>query len=136
LGFPGLDWIRRRQRALAKGVLALFCLVWLQAALLPCAMAFSGDGIASGAEEHCVYCPPGVDHAEHDEPAPATHCLYPDSAQADTRPLVAGFVVPPLAVSYVFKIAVAADPPAAYESARPSAVPRPPYAVTYCRYLK
>jgi hypothetical protein len=136
LGFPGLDWIRRRQRALAKGVLALFCLVWLQAALLPCAMAYSADGMAAGAEEHCVYCPPGQGHAGHDEPAPTTHCLYPDSAQADTRPLVAGCVVPPLATSYVFKISVAAHPPAAYESALPSAVPRPPYAVTYCRYLK
>lgn len=136
LGSPGLDWIRRRQRALAKGVLALFCLVWLQAALLPCAMALSADGMAAGAEEHCVYCPPGVDHAEHCEPAPETHCQFPDSAQADTRPLAAGFVVPPLATSFVFKIAVAADPPAARESALAPAVPRPPYAVTYCRYLK
>jgi hypothetical protein len=136
LGFPGLDWIRRRQRALAKGVLALFCLVWLQAALLPCAMAFSADGMAASPEEHCVYCPPGVDHTGHDEPAPTTHCLYPDTAQADSRPLTAGFVLPPLAASFVFKIAVAADPPAAYESALVPTVPRPPYSITYCRYLK
>ena len=34
-----LDWVRRRQRALAKGVLVLFCLAWLQAAVTPCAMA-------------------------------------------------------------------------------------------------
>jgi hypothetical protein len=136
LGFPGLDWIRRRQRTLAKCVLALFCLVWLQAALLPCAMAFAADGMATAAEEHCVYCPPGQDHAGHDDAAPTAHCLYPDGPQADTRPLAAGFMVPPLAASVVFKIAVAADPPAAYESALAPAVPRPPYAVTYCRYLK
>ena len=49
-GFPqvsglniGLRPIRRRQRALTKGVLALFCAAWLQAAILPCTMAHPTD---------------------------------------------------------------------------------------------
>jgi hypothetical protein len=39
----GLRPIRRRQRALTKGVLALFCAAWLQAAILPCTMAHASD---------------------------------------------------------------------------------------------
>ena len=40
----GLRPIRRRQRSLTKGVLALFCAAWLQAAILPCTMAHPTDG--------------------------------------------------------------------------------------------
>jgi hypothetical protein len=39
----GLRTIRRRQRSLTTGVLALFCAAWLQAAVVPCVMAHASD---------------------------------------------------------------------------------------------
>ena len=138
MGLPGLHWIRCRQRALAKGVMALFCLVWLQAALLPCAMAYAPqDGMAMGAEEHCVYCPESAQGGDAGIDQAPSHCLYPNGAQVDTRaafvasiavPLaVVTFLLPPVADGPVF------DPDRAGDAA---AIPRPPLAVSYCRYLK
>lgn len=43
----GLHWIRRRQHALARAVLALFCAAWLQAAVMPCVMASVPDASAA-----------------------------------------------------------------------------------------
>jgi hypothetical protein len=42
----GLHWIRRRQHALARAVLGLFCAAWLQAAVVPCVMASVPEGLA------------------------------------------------------------------------------------------
>jgi hypothetical protein len=139
LGLPGLHWIRRRQRALAQGVLALFCLVWLQAALLPCAMALTPQGgmTAASAEEHCVYCPqagqPAGSAIEH---APSG-CLYPDGAQVDTRAALVSALAVPLAVAS-FVLTPVADGPVlpSPRTGDAAAIPRPALAVSYCRYLK
>jgi hypothetical protein len=139
LGFPGLHWIRCRQRALAKGVLALFCLVWLQAALVPCAMAYAPQGgMAMGAEEHCVYCPESAKSGDAGvEQAPAD-CLYPDgAAQVDTRVAFVAALAVPLAAATFLLPPVADGPVTVPERADdPAAIPRPPLAVSYCRYLK
>lgn len=140
MGLPGLHWIRRRQRALAQGVLALFCLVWLQAALLPCAMALTPQGgMAAGAEEHCVYCPQAGQPADSaTEQAPSSGCLYPDGgAQVDTRAALASALAVPLAVAS-FVLTPAADGPLlpSPRAGDAAAIPRPALAVSYCRFLK
>jgi hypothetical protein len=143
VALPGLDWIRRRQRALGKGVLALFCLVWLQAALLPCAMGMSAPAMTDMAamsmdgEEHCVYCPPAGQPADDAAPPAPSGCQYPDGPHVDTRFTLASTAVAPLAiVTFVLASdadAIAAPPP---ERVADCVTTRPPLAVSYCRYLK
>ncbi len=136
MGFPGLHWIRRRQRALARGVLALFCLVWLQAALMPCASAVVPQAGSSSAEHHCPYCPPASSHDGTTIDAGASGCLYPKAPQADTRVASPTFMAAPLAVLPL----VVAPVESAAEGLPPllpgEAIPRPPLAVRFCRYLK
>jgi hypothetical protein len=136
LSIVGLDWVRSRQRALARAVLALFCLVWVQAALLPCAMAIVPDGLGSMGAEHCVYCPEGQAPELATDTGVTPACLYPDDAQADQRPFVAGFATPLLAASLFTLPPVAPDPPESRRVAAPDDRPRPDYAVAYCRFLK
>jgi hypothetical protein len=129
-----LDWIRRRQRSLARGVLALFCLVWLQAALVPCAMALVPTGAVDAPVEHCSYCPPPTeaDHAG----ASGAACTYPDAPQADSRTALAApllLALPP--ASFVLDIALFALPDVPADD-RPPDRTGPPLAVSYCRFLK
>lgn len=65
-----------------RGVLGLLTILWLNMAVLPCAMAFQGD-------DDCLHCPPAEDHAAHhgmghheghNQPAAKPPC---DTAQAD-----------------------------------------------------
>jgi hypothetical protein len=139
LGLPGLHWIRRRQRSLAQGVLALFCLVWLQAALVPCAMALTPQGgMVAGAEEHCVYCPQAGQPADSAIEQAPSGCLYPDGgAQVDTRAALASALAVPLAVAS-FVLTPVADGPVlpSLRAADVEAIPRPALAVSYCRFLK
>ena len=135
LSRAGLAWLRSRQRTLTQGVLALFCLVWLQAALLPCAMATVPGTMAGAAEEHCPYCPPGsAPDAALDEAGGA--CSYPDAPQVDTRGTLATAAVPPVAPLPM----LLAPLPAAIDVARPddpgAALPRRSFAVSYCRFLE
>lgn len=124
---PVMPWIRARQRDLTKVVLALFCLAWLQAAAMPCAMA---GAAASVPAEHCLYCPPpGPDASPaHD------NCVYPHEPQLDSR-IAAGlyFVVPVTVV-----IATLDLPPAETAAASPEQPPPDagaPLLASYCRYL-
>jgi hypothetical protein len=134
LAINGLTWFRSRQRALTQGVLALFCLVWLQVALLPCAMATVPDGM-SGAEEHCPYCPPapGPDASGQDGP---TACGYPDGPQVDTRGTLATAAAPtvaplPILLAPLHELVAAPVPD------DPDAqLPRTSLAVSYCRFLE
>jgi len=140
LVLPGLHWIRRRQRTLAQGVLALFCLVWLQAALIPCAMALvpQDGGMTMGAEEHCVYCPQAGQPVDTNVEQAASGCLYPDGgAQVDTRLAYVTALAVPLPVA-AFVLPPVADGPALVptRTGDAAAIPRPPLAVSYCRYLK
>jgi hypothetical protein len=129
-----LDRIRRRQQSLARGVLALFCLVWLQAALVPCAMAVVPGGMAETPMEHCSYCPPAPD--SHGDSGGAA-CTYPDAPQVDSRTaaLAAPLLLALPATSFVLDV----------DSVEPRVVPvddrapdrtGPPLAVSYCRFLK
>lgn len=137
MGFPDLHWIRRRQRALARGVIALFCLVWLQAALMPCASAVVPEGASNTAEEHCPYCPPATSHHDGSAADSTSGCLYPKGPQADTRAASPTFMAAPLAMLplTIAPVVTAAPGRATYLFAD-EPIPRPPLAVSYCRYLK
>lgn len=134
----GLAWIRRRQRTFATSVLALFCVVWLQAALAPCAMAFAPGHGAAAPEQHCPYCPPA--HDRGDSKAPGTGsatCAYPDQPQSDNRaPNLTAAAMPALPVVLTFAPVATLDDAPAVDQARPPARPPAPLAVTYCRFLK
>lgn len=155
----GLRWIRRRQRPLARAVLALFCIAWLQAAIVPCVLAHDRDATpqvgeagqprhdAHGGHDHaaiaaaaaaddasrpCLYCPPGASDAD------SCHghggCAFPHEPQVDAR--AAGAILTALPVSFVvpspgaMPVAHRADP------AVPEAVPRIRLSVSYCRFLE
>jgi hypothetical protein len=134
--FSGLHAIRRHQRTHTKWVLALFCLVWIQAALLPCAMAIVPDGMARVAEEHCGYCPPAAaEHTQVDADAAAT-CAYPDQPQADARASTASPLLMAMPLfAYVLE-PVAAQRLPVFDSSRPPDRSGPTLAVSYCRFLK
>lgn len=135
LGSEGLTWFRRRHRTLTQGVLALFCLVWLQVALLPCAMAALPDGMSTVAEDHCPYCPP-----EHASDAPGDEgpavCGYPDGPQVDTRGTLAAAAAPTVAPSALAFVPLEqlVQLPATEDSV--ASRPRLSFAVTYCRFLE
>ena len=137
----GLHAFRRRQRALARWVLALFCLVWLQAAVVPCAMAVVPDGLGGAPEEHCSYCPPEHDGGEHHAAADAgARCTYPDHPQADTRadarpgaPALVALALPVLVVDVEPPVAGAARD---VDRTRPPDRGGLPRAIAYCRPLK
>jgi hypothetical protein len=124
-----LHWVRRRQRALAKLVLALFCLAWLQTAAVPCAMAAAGS-VATG--QHCPYCPAGA--GSHAANAHRATCAYPHQPQADARDAGALFLAAPVqgGLSPVQPAPVAAW---VERTATDAAVPIP-ISVRYCRYLE
>jgi hypothetical protein len=152
----GIAWIRRRQRALARAVLAVFALAWLQAAVVPCAMAFAAQAAAPVAQPvhegghaghaghagqespappaHCPYCPP----THGDSPEDGAHeagCAFPHDPRIDARSPSPTFGPPPCAAFGVvaglvepsFRIAV---------SDVPSDVPRRPLAISYCRFIE
>jgi hypothetical protein len=149
--FAGLAWFRRRQRTLARSVLALFCLTWLQLAALPCVMAGSTPEIAevvgmlvptaqtvpvmdAAAGHDCIYCPPATaDQPECDDHA---GCSYPHDPQVDSRASLAlGMALPAVAPLLVLELLERTDDAIAL-IAPPLTVPRAPLAVSYCRFLK
>lgn len=129
-----LHWVRRRQRALARGVLALFCLAWLQAAVVPCAMASGGSATMPDGGQHCVYCPPSAT-----TPSAADHggtCAYPHEPQVDARASAALFMAIPVASFAVVMLdAVPRDLPAGFTPFH-EPVPRVPIQLSFCRYLE
>ena len=135
LSRTGLTWFRSRQRALGQGVLALFCLVWLQAALLPCAMAAVPGGMSSAAEEHCPYCPPQPVHSTTTDEGPAA-CSYPDGPQVDTRGTLASAVAPPVAPLQILLAPSHATVDVAAPEDPGTSLPRRSFSVSYCRFLK
>jgi hypothetical protein len=132
--FPGLHAIRRHQRTHAKWVLALFCLVWIQAAALPCAMAIVPDGMARAAEEHCGYCPPATD--THVDAGAAATCAYPDQPQADARASTTSPLLLAMPVAAYVLEPVAAHRLPVFDASRPPDRSGPTLAVSYCRFLK
>lgn len=71
--FSGLQ-TRGKASSLRRGVLALLSVLWLNMAVLPCAMAFQGD-------DDCPHCPPAEQHGE--KHAMAAHHGH---GQAEARP--------------------------------------------------
>lgn len=153
---PSLHWFRRKQRAVARFVLAAFCLTWLQVAAMPCVMAAGagasaptvaaadamppmGDmdempaGMVMAPGEHCMYCPP--------EQAPADHtpdlCAFPHDPQVDSRVAFASALLAPppvvvLLVPHDVEQAVTATGPALVAAPRSGTT----LAVSFCRFLK
>jgi hypothetical protein len=64
----GLQWIRRRQRTLARAVLPLVALAWLQVAAVPCVAAHQSAGQVAAVTQGAVAGHAGHDQAAH-EPA-------------------------------------------------------------------
>lgn len=85
----GLQWIRRRQRTLARAVLPLVALAWLQVAAVPCVAAHQSAGLvaamphesghAHAGHTHDTTAPaPAAHHGAHDAPTSSSHgpCIY------------------------------------------------------------
>jgi hypothetical protein len=150
--FDGLAWFRRRQRKLARSVLALFCLTWLQLATLPCGMVAAASNPAfatlatapvtmhampstheTGAD-HCLYCPPASDEASSTVEPGA--CNYPQDPQVDARAgLALGLALPAAILVPVFTAGIDTSEVTLPDTQRETA-PRPSLAVSYCRFLK
>jgi hypothetical protein len=162
----GLQWIRRRQRALARAVLPLVALAWLQVAAIPCVAAHQSAGLVAALPHQSVDTHAGHDHGAH---APADHrgahdgaatpghgpCLYcpPHHAGHDGADEAGGrcaFPHDPQVDARVAALAIA--PPVTLTSFavvpepvrttdrlsadRPEPVPRCPFTVSYCRFIE
>lgn len=154
----GLGWVRRRQRTLARVVLAVFCAAWLQAAFVPCAMAHDDSasqaptsvhhhGDAQAGHDHgammagapdgdasppCPYCPP--DHSGADSCDGHGGCAYPHEPQVDARAAGAIFVAVP--VSFVVPSAGALVVAHRVAPTPPEFIPKVSLAVSYCRFIE
>ena len=160
----GLQWIRRRQRTLARAVLPLVALAWLQVAAIPCVAAHqsaglvaavpleSGDALAG--HDHAAQDPAACGHA-HDGPTPSSHgpCIYcpPQHAGHEGADEAGGrcafphdpqvdariaalAIAPPVALT---RFALAPEPVQVarrLSADRPELVPRCPLTVSYCRF--
>jgi hypothetical protein len=162
----GLQWIRRRQRTLARAVLPLVALAWLQVAAIPCVAAHQSAGLVAALPHQSLDTHADHDHAAH---APAAHhgahdgattpdhgpCLYcpPHHAGHEGGDESGGrcaFPHDPQVDARVAALAIA--PPVTLTSfavvpepvrttGRPSAdrpepVPRCPFTVSYCRFIE
>jgi len=111
-----LHWFRRKQRAVARFVLAAFCLTWLQVAAMPCVMAIGAGaptvaaaepmpamgempaGMVMAPGEHCMYCPP--EQAPGSTEAAPDLCAFPHDPQVDSRiGFIAGLQAPPTPIA-------------------------------------
>ena len=155
----GLGWVRRRQRSLTRGVLALFCAAWLQAAVVPCVMAHTDEPVAPApapAHQHhdghaghdhagtmpepheartahpCLYCPPG----ESGDRSCDGHggCAYPHEPQVDAR--AAGAIFAALPVSFVVPAPGALVIEDRLRAPVIEVVPKVSLSVTYCRFIE
>jgi hypothetical protein len=155
----GLRWVRRRQRSLSRAVLALFCVAWLQAAIVPCVMAHSADPLpqsqpapshhhdAGAAHDHaamsadapaapeshpCLYCPPGQSAA--DDCDDHGGCAYPHEPQVDAR--AASMIFAAVPVSFVAPAPGALVVAERLAPAAPAIIPRISLSVSYCRFIE
>jgi hypothetical protein len=130
----GLQWIRARQRDLAQVVLVLFCLAWLQAAAVPCAMADDLQAPAVAGTPHaCQYCPPPAS-----APAATDHhgaCAYPHAPQVDARAATGLFFALPVTAPIATLDALPIEQIAVVDGADPG-IPRAPLCASLCRYLE
>jgi hypothetical protein len=160
----GLQWIRRRQRTLARAVLPLVALAWLQVAAVPCVAAHQSAGLVAAAPHESGGAHAGHDHAQHDPaahdhthdgPTASSHasCIYcpPQHAGHEGAHEAGGrcaFPHDPQVDARVAALAIAppialtsfAPPPEPARAVvrlfadRPEPVPRRPLSVSYCRF--
>ncbi|HEX7375294.1 MAG TPA: hypothetical protein VF277_09970 [Steroidobacteraceae bacterium] len=124
-----LQWVRAKQRDLAKVVLALFCLAWLQAAAMPCAMAAS---LPSDPAHHCQYCPPPATGTP--DPGHSEACAYPHAPQVDSRVTSALFFVVPVTTVIAKLDAQPVETMPTLAAVDPG-IASTAFAVSYCRLL-
>jgi hypothetical protein len=122
--------VRQRQRVLTKGVLALFCLAWLQVAAIPCVMASAGPAQPG---HECPYCPPA-------DTAPAgcdDHgaCAYPHGPQVDARATAPLFLALPATLVLPSFDAINGGAEVSV-AALPEPVPRVPISIGFCRFIE
>lgn len=162
----GLQWFRRRQQTLARAVLPLVALAWLQVAAIPCVAAHQSAGLVAAMPHETADAQAGHDHAAHgaaadhgahDGPAASSHgpCLYcpPDHAghgaadQAGGRcafphdpqvdaRVAALAIAPPVALTSFVVPAAPALDADRLSADRPEPVPRCPLTVSYCRFIE
>ena len=129
----GLKWVRQRQRVLTRGVLALFCLAWLQVAAIPCVMASPGGADVQPATHDCPYCPPA-------DTSPAGcdghgACAFPHEPQVDARAAAPLFLALPVTLALPSFDAVNSGVVMAV-AALPEPVPRVPIPISFCRFIE
>jgi hypothetical protein len=139
-------------------VLALFCLAWLQAAVVPCVMAHGNAAPladaatvqhghdAHGGHDHavtatgshdgdashpCLYCPP----EKSGDGSCDGHggCAYPHDPQVDAR---AGAIFAAVPVPYFAPLPRVAPFTQRVEISVVDAVPRVSLSVSYCRFIE
>lgn len=152
----GLQSFRRRQRSLTRGVLALFCAAWLQAAVVPCVMAHAaaesappaahhGHAATAGHDHHamatghaagadaapCIYCPPSDSgHGSCD----GHDCSFPHDPQVDAR--AGGVLSSALPVAFVLPTPDPGKVACRAATAVPEAIPRISLSISYCRFIE
>jgi hypothetical protein len=139
----GLQWIRRRQRRLARAVLPLVALAWLQVAAVPCVAAHQTAGLVAAAQHEaadasshgpCLYCPP--DHGGHGTSSvDGSRCAFPHDPQVDARVATFAFVPPPTFTSFAV-LPEPAQTGTRVAADRPEPVPRRSLFVSYCRFIE
>ncbi len=129
----GLKWVRQRQRVLTRGVLALFCLAWLQVAAIPCVMASAGSADAAPAGHECPYCPPTDTSMAGCEGHGA--CAYPHEPQVDARAAAPLFLALPVTLVLPSFDSVNDGVEVAVR-ALPEPVPRVPVPISFCRFIE
>lgn len=129
----GLMWVRQRQRVLTRGVLALFCLAWLQVAAIPCVMASAGAADLAPAGHECPYCPPADTSPAGCEGHGA--CAYPHEPQVDARAAAPLFLALPATLVLPSFDAVNGGVVVTV-AALPEPVPRVPITISLCRFIE
>ena len=162
----GLQWIRRRQRKLARAVLPLVALAWLQVAAIPCVAAHEigrarGSVPARGRRSARLptTTPPTTvtGHGGHEAADASSHgpCLYcpPDHAGHGTSGEEGGrcafphdpqvdarvaslALAPPLAFVSFAYLSEPAQTGTCLAADRPEPVPRRSLVVSYCRFIE
>jgi hypothetical protein len=156
-----LGWCRRRQRRVTRWVLALFCLAWVQLALVPCASALvpvdahaamtravQRGGAASGlaASSPCATQAahaPAVESGSHCPYCPGKDagttrgtCSYRLDPQLDSRQAtLLTPLLPPVPVIFLFGLRPA-RPIVPFEAYESSPLPGASIAVRYSRFLE
>jgi hypothetical protein len=129
----GLVWVRQRKRVLTKGVLALFCLAWLQVAAIPCVMASAGPVVPAQPGHECPYCPPADSSPAGCDGHGA--CTYPHGLQVDARATAPLFLALPTTLVLPSFDAVNGGVVLAV-AALPEPVPRVPIPISFCRFIE